>query len=471
MNDTSSMQDKLVARVNEMRKADERIQLLVEKIMEKMGVKSYEELLDQVMSTLPESENRETREMLEEMKTLSIDLTSAMSAVGIIVAISASGTAIVKLVQVVKSGALLTRVRMTLNAVQRAFTGGAHALEEATTMLQSAGKAASALSKSFEATKTLGKITRGIKVAGKALTAIGIIADVTMVIVSAVEGDKQRQELQKGIDENLERRVVVSYLADLASAALGMSGRLEAILSLQDFKSKENAPEGFLQSAMDHLIAGIAEEEEKIWEEKSYETSHQAWETQDIERESYTSEDPSLADIIANLEAESDLAWKDVAQTSMTHQTIYQTIYLEPNDVKYIETLCTVPVTIRYDVKAEKAGTQFIGCFTFNKLRDSNSDALTWFLSTYSSTFTFRLNLHARYANSTMHRSGFHLPIDAAVTVECTISPTQASYSVNGEDYATATYRSDEVPQKGYFAFNTYGNSKATVSNLTITMN
>ncbi|KAI0558394.1 hypothetical protein FGB62_213g06 [Gracilaria domingensis] len=309
LDDVSGMQNAIRDKTNQLDEADARILPLLNDLMRKHGLRTVSELVDRVVGELPPELEKALRELLADLSKTSANLEKAFGAITSITLASAVGGVSAKAIQLVKSNAVFVSTRLTMKAFTVALRGGANALEEAGELFKAASKASSTLSTSFETTTSLGKALKFVKTAGKVLTVLGIVADVALTVIAAVEGAKQRDELQDQIKENFERRVSVALLTALASAAVAMNGNLESILLLESFKGKDPDAENGLQQAIDLLTEPIASSIEEVWDLISYEKVSETWSNLDQSRSSWTDEDPSLKEVIAMMEAEEDIAF------------------------------------------------------------------------------------------------------------------------------------------------------------------
>ena len=91
-------------------------------------------------------------------------------------------------------------------------------------------------------------------------------------------------------------------------------------------------------------------------------------------------------------------------------------------------------------------------------------------MATYKHNYSFRTGMFGDFPTVTRPHDGFDCEIGKTYQMTAIVEPTQASYYIDGELYATATYDSEDVPQKGYFGFAHYGSSVKSIKLVKITM-
>lgn len=307
MDDVSGMQNAIRDKTDQLDEADARIVPLLNDLMRKYGLRTVDDLIERVVAEMPPKQEQGIRKILDDLDKTSANIEKSFGAVTSITLFAAAGGVSAKVIQLMKSNAIYVSARLTMKAFTVALRGGANALEEAGELFKAASKASSTLSTSFETTTSLGKALRFVKTAGKVLTALGIVADVALSVIAAVEGAKQRDELRKQIEENFKRRVTVAFLTALASAAVSMNGNIESILLLESMKGKDPKVDKNLQEAIDLLTEPIASSIEEMWDLVSYENVAETWTNLDRNRGSWMDEDPSLKEVITEMETEEEI--------------------------------------------------------------------------------------------------------------------------------------------------------------------
>lgn len=451
-----------------------RVKIELQDLMRSQGLNSLDDIFQDAEQAFSDAEEAKTfsDKISEIKKTESEDeyIAAVYSYVGR--RLSRTSTFVEYSVSLSRGGILVVATAMAAQSIRYSLKGGEN-ISKALKLLKASGSLAHYLDVSKMRTIKLVKVFGYVSKVTSVLKYIGIVVDVTMGILAAIEGKKQREVLQENIRNLFERRIVLSYLTTLMLEFASTIGSIESFLRIEKAKDGSST-DAWLQTLLDKMVPNFASDLETTLESITYRTEASTWTNLDSNRSSWTNEDPNLEEILGKLEqassipesaSESQAAYLDANSATVP---IPKLIEMKPNDVTYIEQIFDVPTVISYHVTALKSGTQFIGGFTYNKKRDENSDAITWFLSTYSDVFTFRLKLFQQSPVVTKHRSGFHLPLNEPVRIMCKIGSTEATYHVNNEKYATATYSGDQVAERGYFCFNTYGDSEAVVTNIAV---
>ncbi len=138
------------------------------------------------------------------------------------------------------------------------------------------------------------------------------------------------------------------------------------------------------------------------------------------------------------------------------------------NQYVWLPHIYALPARISYDVTCENERDEFIPCFSFTKAQwgSPECDALSWYASPHRDDFTFRTNLFGKFPTVKRLSPSWRPTVGEKFRMSCEITTTSATYSINGIDYATATYNEGDVPNRGYFGFAKYGDVNITVENV-----
>lgn len=136
----------------------------------------------------------------------------------------------------------------------------------------------------------------------------------------------------------------------------------------------------------------------------------------------------------------------------------------------WLPDIYTLPASISYDVTCGSETDEFLPCFSFTKAEwaSSECDALCWYASPHRDDFTFRTKLFRNFPSVKRLSPPYRPTVGKKFHMECKITTTSATYSINGIDYATATYKEGEVPNRGYFGFAKFGTENITVENVNV---
>ncbi|WP_423226810.1 cadmium-containing carbonic anhydrase [Candidatus Amarolinea aalborgensis] len=138
------------------------------------------------------------------------------------------------------------------------------------------------------------------------------------------------------------------------------------------------------------------------------------------------------------------------------------------NEYVWLPDLYELPAQISFDVTCGNQNDQFLPCFSFTKAEweSPQCDALSWYASPHRNDFTFRTKLFRDFPSVQRISPAWCPAVGAKFHVQCIITTTSATYYIAGKEYATATYRYGDVPERGYFGFATYGGENITVENV-----
>jgi hypothetical protein len=114
---------------------------------------------------------------------------------------------------------------------------------------------------------------------------------------------------------------------------------------------------------------------------------------------------------------------------------------------------------------------EFLPCFSQTKAQwaSPDCDALNWYMSPHRHDFTFRTKLFREFPAVKRHVPGFNLQVGKQYQMKCQIKNNTATYWIDNQKYATATYAPGAVPARGYIGFAVYGPENISVKDIAIT--
>ncbi len=131
----------------------------------------------------------------------------------------------------------------------------------------------------------------------------------------------------------------------------------------------------------------------------------------------------------------------------------------------------TLPLKISLDVTCMNNDDEFLPCFSKTKAQwgYSDCDALSWYLSPHRDDFTFRTKLFGEFPKVERHQPRLKAVVGKKYRIICEIMEKSATYNIDGDKYASATYNSGTVPTAGYFGFAVYRTEDIKIENIDIT--
>ncbi len=136
----------------------------------------------------------------------------------------------------------------------------------------------------------------------------------------------------------------------------------------------------------------------------------------------------------------------------------------------WLNDLYSLPIQITYDVTCGAEEDEFLPCFSLTKAEwDSpECDALSWYVSPHRDDFTFRTKLFRDFPSVKRLSPPWRPTVGTKFQMKCKVTSTSATYSIDGIDYATATYEEGQIPAQGYFGFAKYGVENITVEEVVV---
>ncbi|KAI0558395.1 hypothetical protein FGB62_213g01 [Gracilaria domingensis] len=288
---------------------DESMRPLMNKIMDANGLTTFDELVERSIQVLSADEAQDIRDMLEEIKKTNTAIEQTFGVFALLTLSATTAAASAKAVQLLKSGALVTSSRLVIRGIARAISGGANALEEAAALFRAARTASTVLLRNFETGTKVGRVTKFVKVAGKVMSVVGFFADAIVAVIAAVEGARQKEELINAIKENFVKRLEVALINELGTAAVSFNGNLESVLLIENQIVENPLLEDALRPTIDILTDNVVKQMEARFEELSYEGAAETFTQLDSSRNSFTDDDPTVAEAIKKLDSEESVAF------------------------------------------------------------------------------------------------------------------------------------------------------------------
>eukprot|EP00801_Mesodinium_rubrum_P010747 Mrub_10804.p1 GENE.Mrub_10804~~Mrub_10804.p1 ORF type:complete len:217 (-),score=20.84 Mrub_10804:7-612(-) len=137
--------------------------------------------------------------------------------------------------------------------------------------------------------------------------------------------------------------------------------------------------------------------------------------------------------------------------------------FLIKNNYIFSKQLFELPIKIKFDFKILTENSEFQPCFSFNKKEWDNSDALSWYMATDRSDFTFRTRMFGGFPYSVRSCEGFICEVGKMYKMKCIIFEDKAEYFINGKPYASCKLNKGDIPSKGYIGFAVYNKDELKV--------
>jgi uncharacterized protein (TIGR02996 family) len=141
------------------------------------------------------------------------------------------------------------------------------------------------------------------------------------------------------------------------------------------------------------------------------------------------------------------------------------------NQYLWVPQLNALPLGISFAVTCHSPEDEVLPCFSHTRAewRSPDCDALCWSFSVKLDVFTFRTKLFGEFPATALHRPAMKAEVGRRYRITCDITSGSASYSIDGEPYATATYEPGTVPATGFFGFAVYHPEDILVEDIRIT--
>lgn len=164
---------------------------------------------------------------------------------------------------------------------------------------------------------------------------------------------------------------------------------------------------------------------------------------------------------------------KPTVQKPIKKQPATTTQKSKANSLKITKSYIWLPASVQLPSEISLQFTfnqegDFLSCYSTNKKKwGQGSDALSWMLSPNRNDFTFGTGLFKAFPPVKRGKKT-KIIIGKKHTMRCIVTETSASYYVDGEWYATATYPKGTISPEGSFGFAVYKPVDIDVQNITI---
>jgi len=130
-----------------------------------------------------------------------------------------------------------------------------------------------------------------------------------------------------------------------------------------------------------------------------------------------------------------------------------------------------LPVNISFEATCRSPEDEILPCFSHTRAEwgRPDCDALCWTFSAKMDLFTFRTKRFGVFPVIVRQRPAMTAEVGRRYRIDCDIAVASASYSIDEEPYATATYAPGTVPAVGFFGFAVYQPEDILVENISIT--
>ena len=130
----------------------------------------------------------------------------------------------------------------------------------------------------------------------------------------------------------------------------------------------------------------------------------------------------------------------------------------------------SLPLTFSCTFICNTDRDELIPCFAKQQegWTGQNKEALSWFMATHRHDFTFRTNLVGATPTIERHIPGFDVDVGREYRMTCRVDKQSATYWIDDQKYATATYELDKVPAQGYIGFIVFGKPDIEVKGIVV---
>ncbi|KAI1496372.1 hypothetical protein F5X99DRAFT_400597 [Biscogniauxia marginata] len=178
-------------------------------VLQAHGLQSIDELRKKLMESMPEDVKNKYLDLVKYYEDDVANDSQIIDVIGLVIMV-AGGTALTaKMVEFVTSGKIVT----AMNYIIRALIALTKDVEAAQQLIRLGSAIVKSLSTEIELGETAMKSLKFVKAAGTVITVLGVFIDAVILIIAAIKGAEQRQELEDAINDLAYRRVTAQGIA------------------------------------------------------------------------------------------------------------------------------------------------------------------------------------------------------------------------------------------------------------------
>jgi len=304
-----TLQSRFSGLLDNIAKKDERTLETLDKVLKAAGFKTREEYIEAGLNRLTQEQREEFQKMRKEVQEFDQKLEIGMQVAGGLLSVAAFTGASVT---VLKTLASLSMVRTSfttmaiglVNILKGNVQLGVSMLQTASTTITKVLDGAGLSEKFLTAMKYL-------KNTAKVLTVISVVLEGILLIYEAIEGARQKTELQNAIVELCARRFDVMKIDLSIIASDGFTDVVSGIISVQDSMNGLVADGLITQEAADGAVSKKIQDSISIIQDgMEVVTNDNAWQAlktlDDLSGDAWRNEDPSLDQILKWIEDNTD---------------------------------------------------------------------------------------------------------------------------------------------------------------------
>jgi hypothetical protein len=141
------------------------------------------------------------------------------------------------------------------------------------------------------------------------------------------------------------------------------------------------------------------------------------------------------------------------------------------NTYVWLESVHSLPLEFSCTFVCNAHSDEFLPCFSKTRAEwpSQDCDALSWYISPHRHDFTFRTQLFRAFPTVSREGSGFNVEVGRPYKMKCQIRKDTATYWIDDQRYATATYAPGTVPSTGQIGFAVFGPAQISVKDVAVT--
>ncbi|PXF45971.1 hypothetical protein BWQ96_04284 [Gracilariopsis chorda] len=294
VNDITSLHRRLVLRSESLEEADSKLVPTLTDILHKNGINSARELADEALSKLDNIKRNTFETFLNALQDAYLNFNPQISYFLVLPFVSNIASNNNHFSLLLDSAALYVASRLSVQAVALSLSGNILALRDAVKTAQ----VANTIYDNYKDQGLNPAIELGLRVNRDAPDFSNVPVP---QIVSALDGAAQVKVLRSEINDFFRKRLSLELVDNFCAVSVSVTGKIESALTIVSNMRGIEAIDSSLQKAVDILVSSFIGEIGSVWDAGDLDAAASAWAATDLERKSYTDDDPSIDDIIKKL--------------------------------------------------------------------------------------------------------------------------------------------------------------------------
>eukprot|EP01129_Flabellula_baltica_P004103 TRINITY_DN13_c0_g2_i2.p1 TRINITY_DN13_c0_g2~~TRINITY_DN13_c0_g2_i2.p1 ORF type:complete len:332 (+),score=92.31 TRINITY_DN13_c0_g2_i2:51-998(+) len=281
LDDSTNFQQNITEDSQSLDEKDKNMRSSIDTIMAEQGLETFDELKEKAFSFMDDAQRQAYQDLIDQAKSEGKLSEQMFGASLLVVAVTGSIGLVAKAVDLAATGIIQMGARVMAIGIATLFEN----VSEGMRILRGVGRTVSAWAE-FAEVGTVARVARTIGRIASFVAVVGVVFDGILAIWAAIEGDRQRTELQQGIKDLSVTRYAIKMNQEQAHIAVNYTGEVSMYLRTV---AKHGADSAFARELAEEIGSDMKDELAAITDDSVLEDLN----NMDKSRGAWTNEDPS----------------------------------------------------------------------------------------------------------------------------------------------------------------------------------